>query len=757
MAEGKKVFAELGSSGHGAAAGSDAGSMPSSKGKSYTGEHAGRNGNGNGNGNGNIGGNSQINKALQFFSSIEWEALFKNSTAILMLLVFLCLAMLLVPVPAPFLDFFMIVNLLLSLVVMITVINIDSPIGFSTFPTVLLLTTGLRLAVNVSSTRLILSQGVNFEGQVVRSFSDFVTGGSYFIGIVIFIIIITVQFFVITRGASRSSEVAARFKLDALPGKQMAIDADLNAGVINEQESINRRVKIQQEADFYGAMDGAAKFISGEVIASIIIVFINILGGIIIGGFIRAEGIVLAGENYVRFAIGDGLAAAVPSLITAVSSGIIITRSSEQKKIAKNISDQIFTSPLTFFLLGGFTGLIGFIPGFPKAVSFFIAASCMYIGYYIMKQKRTMDTESEIQKEQSKVEQEDEVLSPEKIVQGIQVDPIEIELGYELIVLADVNRGGDLLERVKKSRRQIALELGFVMPQVRITDNMQLKGNEYQIKIHGASVGSAILMLGKLLAIDSSAGNLKLEQEQTTDPVFSLPAYWIDEPQRTLADKKGFTVVDLPTIVSTHLSETVKRFTREILGRKETQALLDVVKKNNPALSAELKSATVKTSYVQKVLRYLLDERVSVRNIETILEVILDYTGEEKAAFSDVVDRVRFSLRRQICSVVADSAKNMNAYVLSKEIEEEILQNLKETSELRFIALAPDAAKKLFSAVFEKIRHMKEKGYQPLIVTDNLLRRPLRDLMARSMSDLVILSAEEVADGYYLNVLGEIS
>ncbi|BBM89087.1 flagellar biosynthesis protein FlhA [Spirochaetota bacterium] len=707
------------------------------------------------------GGNSATNGDLRssllgFFNTFRIDELWKNSSTVLVLLVMVGLMMILVPLPAPLLDFFMIVNIIIAITIIITVINTKNPLEFSTFPTVLLFATGFRLAVNISSTRLILSQGINFNGQVVQAFANFVTGGSYWIGVVIFIIIITVQFFVITRGANRSSEVIARFKLDALPGKQIAIDSDLNAGLINEQQAIERRKNIQREADFYGSMDGAGKFISGEVLASIIIIFINIIGGIFIGIVVKGEGFQLASESYVKFAIGDGLVAAVPSLITAITSGIIVTRNVEEDNIAEDLSAQLFNSSRTFYIIGLFVLFLGFLPGFPKVISFVLTASAFYIGYVLSKARPPTQTATSEPTEEAAKRTDRDDFSPERIVEGIQVDPIEIELGYELIVMADESKGGDLLDRVRKCRKQLALELGLVIPHVRITDNLQLKGTEYQIKINGSVIGSALLMVGKLLAIDSTGGTLTLEFPQIKDPVFGLPAYWIDEKHRAMADKKGFTIVDPPTIISTHLSELMKLSTDDILGRKETQSILDIVKKNNPPLVKEMEGLSLKISHFQKLLKGLLEERVSIRNVNTILEVLCDNATGDHFHYFDVLERVRQALGRQISATYSDDAKNINAVVLSRKIENDLIEKVKETGGVRFINIDPANLRTLLEAIAKKIAHLKEKGYQPLIVTDSFIRKPLREVCKKSFQDLVVISSEEIASGYYLNILDEI-
>ncbi len=711
----------------------------------------------NGGATNGVNGNTRpLGNFLAFLNSFRIDELWKNSSTVLVGILLVVLLMILVPLPAPILDFFMIVNLLLALAIIITIINVKDPLEFSTFPTILLFATGLRLAVNISSTRLILSQGVNFNGQVVQAFANFVTGGSYWIGVVIFMIIITVQFFVITRGANRSSEVIARFKLDALPGKQIAIDSDLNAGLINEQEAIERRKHIQREADFFGSMDGAGKFISGEVLASIIIIFVNIIGGIFIGIVIKGEGLQLASESYVKFAIGDGLVAAIPSLITAVTSGIIVTRNAEGNNIAEDLSIQLLNTPRTFYIIGLFVLFLGFMPGFPKIVSFILTAAAFYIGYLLSKKYPVTVPPPTAQEAAAQMSSASDELSPERIVEGLQVDPIEIELGYELIVLADEKRGGDLLDRVRKCRKQLALELGLVIPHVRITDNLQLKGSEYNLKVNGSVMGAATLMVNKLLAIDSTGGKLKLPLPQVVDPVFKLPAYWIEESGRSNADKQGFTIVDPPTVISTHLSEAMKNSTDELLGRKETQAILDIVKKNNAPLIKELDGLGLKIGHVQRVFKGLLSEHVSIRNVNIILETICDHATGERFHYHDVLGKVRQALKRQLSAAYSDDAKNIGALALSRELESELIEQLKESDGVRFLNITPDKLRVLLERIARQLADIKEKGYTALIVTDGYLRRPLYEFTHKSFSDINIISSEEIASDYFLNILGEI-
>ncbi len=686
------------------------------------------------------------------FNFLQLVRIAKNPTFLVLFLIISGITLVLVPLPGFMLDFFMILNIILSLIIIITVISSNNNLDFSVFPTMLLLTTSFRLIINISSTRLILSEGVAFNGNVVKAFADFVTGGSYFIGIIIFIIIITVQYLVITKGSNRASEVSARFKLDSLPGKQIAIDADLNSGLIDEKEAIRRREVVQKEADFYGSMDGASKFISGEVVASIVIVLVNIIGGIIIGLVIRSEGFQQAGESYIRFAIGDGLVAAIPSLIISVSTGIVVTRSISEKNISDDLYAQVFRNPVAYYLISAFLVITSLLPGFPWLVFLPLALLFGYLGYSLQKKiNQNLEEEKIDQIKESVPEEED--LSPERIIEGLEYDPLEIELGYELIYVADKSQGGDLLERIKKSRKQLALELGLVIPQVRITDNLQLAGNEYSIKINGAIVGQAEMQLNKLLAIDTAMTNIKLSANQVNDPVFNLPAYWIEEEDKLNAEKQGFTIVDIPTIMTTHLMQIIKNNANEILSRKDTQMLLENAKKNNSILFDELKNSKIKTGDIQYLLGELLMEEVSIRNINLILETIVDNVKNEGMSLDDILEKIRQRLKRQISHQIADSQKNINFFILDAKWVEHMYKALQKVGDSNYLNLDPEAMERLIKKLSKTINSMNEKGYKPTLLIDSFLRKPLKTILNSKFKDLKIIAKEEISEGFKLNII----
>ena len=558
---------------------------------------------------------------------------------------------------------------------------------------------------------------------------------------------------VITKGATRVSEVSARFKLDSLPGKQMAIDADLNAGLITEQEALTRRKAIQEEADFYGNMDGATKFVSGDVRLGIVITLVNIIGGIVVGMIVRSEGFQEALQSYVMLAVGDGLVSQIPSLLVATATGVVVTRSISVGTLGSDLSDQLFTNPKILYVTGIFVGILGFIPGFPTVIFLSASGVMIYIGYYLSKQKREEEIKGELKSEADEIKQEDE-FTPEKMVDLVSVDPLEIELGYGLIPLVDKNSGGDLLERIKKSRKQIVLDLGVIVPQLRITDNMQLEADEYVIKISGGEVGRSSIKINQFLAMNTSGTEAILEgKEVIREPVFDLRAHWIEENEKEDVEKKGFTVVDGPTIVATHLTEVIKRNAHEIMGRKEVKSILENIKKKNPSLLEEIDKLQIKVGDIQKILKELLKERVSIRNINLILEVICDHASIV-SEHEMLGEYVRSALKRQISANLADKGKNLNGIVFSPELENELVSRITEIEGTQSVLnVSTEILSKFVDRIGVAIKEVRQKGFDDLVIVDPLLRKPLRNLLFRYFKNLNILSLNEVADGYNINVV----
>ncbi|HOM10196.1 MAG TPA: flagellar biosynthesis protein FlhA, partial [Spirochaetota bacterium] len=558
--------------------------------------------------------------------------------------------MLVIPLPTFLLDFLMAISIMLGILILLVVMYVPRSFDFSVFPALLLITTVYRLALNVSSTRLILLQGAAFDGKIIRTFGEFVVGGNYVIGFIVFVILVAVQFVVITKGATRTAEVAARFTLDAMPAKLMSIDSDLSNGIINEEEALRRRREVRKEADFYGAMDGASKFVQGDVKVGIIITIVNIIGGFIIGMVMRGESFDVAVHTYTLLSIGDGLVAQIPSLLITTATGIIVTRAVSEDSLGKDLSAQLGSQPRALMLTAAALGLSAIIPGFPKITLILLALGIGALGY-LLKQ-----TEEE-QIEKTKIEQKEAALKthkPESVIPLIQVDPLEVEIGYSLIPLADPDQGGTLLDRITNIRRRSALEMGLIVPPIRIRDNMELAPQDYSILIKGVEVGHGSLQVGKLMAMDPGTVEEKIEGVEFTEPVFNLKAIWIDPDNRDIAERRGYTVVDCPTIIATHLTEIIRRHADEILGRQEVQQLIDTIKNDYPAVVNELVGdKKLSIGEIQKVLQNLLRERVSIRNMVTILETLASYSDYTKD-IGLLTEYVRVALARQICREYAD-------------------------------------------------------------------------------------------------------
>ena len=683
-----------------------------------------------------------------------WTGLLRDTTQLIVIAMIASIAMLVIPMRVEILDFVQIVSIILSLIIMITVINSKSALDFSIFPTLLLFTTLFRLAINVSSTRLILTEGINFQGKVITAFADFVIGNNIVVGVIVFIIITAVMFMVITKGSTRVSEVSARFQLDAMPQKQLAIDTELSQGLIDEKQAMQRREAIQEEATFYGNMDGASKFVSGDIKVGILITVVNIIGGLITGMAMRGEDFNSALQGYVILSIGDGLVAQIPALLISTAAGIIVTKSTSKLGLGLDVKGQLFSNPMSLYISGGFVFLLSFLPGFPLIVFWIVAGCLFYLGYYISRSQKEDKLKDELEHEKEDIEKED-LSTPEKMVDLVQVDALEIELGYSLIPLVDKNAGGDLLDRIKKSRRQIVMEYGLIVPQVRITDNMQLDPEEYAIKLNGDTIGGDHLKMDSLLALNTGGTTNGLEGEKTTEPVFGLPAYWIAEEQKEKAEHLGYTVFDAPTIVATHLTELIKRHGGDLMGRKEVKNILDSVQKRNPIIIEEMNKLNVKTGDVQKVLQGLLNEGISIRNIETILEVICDHAGAYSSV-EQLIEWVRAKLQRQISSRFSDGSKNIHVVVFSPELERELIGLVAEGDASYAINLSPGALSNLVSRTGEKIRLVSEKGYNPILITDATMRRAIYNVLSRTYPNLGVMAYSEVAEGYNLDVLERI-
>ena len=656
--------------------------------------------------------------------------------------------MLIIPLPTVILDLLMAVNLMLSLLIILLVLYNSDPLEFSIFPTVLLISTVFGLALNVSSTRLILGEGAEFNGRIIRAFATFVVGteGSQglVIGFIIFIILVAVQFMVITKGATRVSEVAARFALDGLPAKQMAIDAEYSAGAITEEETRGRKKHLDDTVQFYGSMDGATKFISGTVKVSIVITMVNIIGGLIVGTTIHGEPLQQALGTYVSLTIGDGLVSQVPILLVSVATGLIVTRSISEGSFGSDVQSQFSRQSRIYFVAAAFMAVMGILPGFPWYLMFPLALLTGFLAYRL---NRRGAAESEALPESAPEETQE--ISP-----VVPLDPISLELGFGLIPLVDKDQGAELLERVTRIRKESALDLGLVVPRIRIMDNMRLEPSEYTFKLRGTEVGRGTIRMGHLMAINPGGERESPEGESTTDPAFGLPAKWITEASRERAERAGFTVVDGPSIIATHLTEILKKHAGEIIGRQEIRAMLDTLKTDYPAVVEEVTKA-FSLGEIQKILQGLLNERVSIRNLVVILETLGDFSSISKNT-SYLVEKTRQALRRQLSLQYADDKKVIHALTIAPAVEKVIIESRTESAGGDTAALDAVFHRRWINAAANAVQTAQSAGQWPLILCSEAARPLVRSSTIRDLPELVILSVPEIADGFSIETLGEI-
>ncbi|WP_017813693.1 MULTISPECIES: flagellar biosynthesis protein FlhA [Paenibacillus] len=659
--------------------------------------------------------------------------------------------MMILPIPAWLLDVLLIVNISLAMIILLIAMNTKEALEFSIFPAMLLITTLFRLALNISTTKLILGQGE--AGSVVATFGSWVAGGQIAVGFIVFLILVIVQFIVITKGSERVAEVGARFTLDAMPGKQMSIDADLNAGLINEQQARERRSKIEREADFYGAMDGASKFVKGDAIAGIIILLINLIGGFIIGIAIHGMAFADALSTYSILTIGDGLVSQIPALLISTAAGLIVTRASSEGNLADDITKQLFSYPTLLYIVAGVITLLGlftpihFLTTFPLAILLFIAARRMQANL----------TQKMVEAEQHEEEQQiEEVRSPESVINLLQIDPIEFEFGYGLIPLADTQQGGDLLDRIIMIRRQCALELGLVVPVIRIRDNIQLKPNEYVIKIKGNIVGGGELLLNHYLAMSPGFDDDSITGIETLEPAFGLPALWIDELTKDRAELSGYTVVDPPSVVATHLTELIKKHSHELLGRQETRSLVDNLRENYPVLVDELIPSVLSVGDVQKVLVKLLKEKISIRDMVTIFETLADYGAYTKDP--DVLtEYVRQSLSRQITQQFTSQGETLRVITVGPNLEKKIAESVQQSEQGTYLALDPVSTQSMYQKINEQVNRLLQMGQQPVVLTSPAIRMYLRQLIERTMQDIPVLSYSELEPNVEIQSVGVVN
>lgn len=643
-----------------------------------------------------------------------------------------------VPLPSALMDILLAANITAAVIILLTTIYVKTPLEFSVFPSLLLATTLARLVLNVATTRLILTQAasdkIDAAGGVITAFSQFVAGDRIVVGLIIFVIIVVIQFMVITKGATRISEVAARFALDGMPGKQMAIDADLNAGIIDEHEAQQRREEITQQADFFGAMDGASKFVRGDAVAGIIITVINIIGGLIIG--VGQEGMAFAeaGSLFTRLTIGDGLVSQVPAFLISLAAGLLVTRSSRKTNMPAQFIDQMFSRPQALAVAGGFLGVLIFtsLPRLPLIV---LGGACLGLARVLQNKQSADEAEADAQPAEP---------PPEKRVEDfLAVDPMEIELGVGLIRLADPARGGDLLDRVQKVRHNIAGEVGLVMPKVRIRDNMRLEQNEYRIKIADMPVAQAAIEPGLLLAIDSGLTTGTVDGIQTKDPAFGSEALWITHSKQDEAEMVGYTVVEPGAVLATHLTEVCRRHADEVLTRDAAKGLIDELKQSSPTVVNELIPDVMSLAEVQGVLQMLLREQVSIRQLATILEALGDNASKTKDPIL-LTEYVRHRLARQLCTKYRDADAQLHVVALDPTLEDKIRSGFEHTERGLFVRLAPAAIEKISHAIGAEIEKLATQGHSPVLLVSPQIRAAVKQMTETSLPQLVVLSFNEV-------------
>ncbi len=648
------------------------------------------------------------------------------------------IAVLVIPIPTALLDFALAFNITFSLVVLLTTLYVTRPLDLSVFPGMLLIVTLMRLALNVASTRLILGQA--YAGEVINSFGNFVVQGNYVVGFIVFVILVIIQFVVITKGAGRISEVAARFTLDAMPGKQMAIDADLNAGIITDKEARERRNQIAREADFYGAMDGASKFVRGDAIAGVLITLINVIGGFVIGVALNGMSLSQALRTYTLLSIGDGLVTQIPALLVSTASGIIVTRAAADSNMGVDLTRQLTRQPRAILVTAAVLFIFGLLPGMPTLTFMTLGAAVGGIGYvtHEVKKRKTRDTIEAEREAAAQRRQPQE--RPEDL---LKIDALGIEIGYGLIPLVDPNQGGDLLDRIATMRKQLASELGIVVPPVRIRDNVQLAPSQYQVKVKGVSVAGWELMVDHLLAIDPGYVEDRIEGFDTTEPAFALKATWIIPGLREVAETKGFTVVEPVSVLITHVTEVIRKAAPEILSRQDVHHLVNTLKEDYPALVDAVIPDVVPLGTVQKVLQSLLRERVAIRDLATIVETLSDYVGATKEP-EVLSEYVRMALKRQITEMHKDKDNCIHVFTIDPALEQTLSESIQNTKQGLTLAVEPALAGALLDKIGEQVNTMETAGQRPLCLCSPNIRLVLRRLVEMKYPELAVVSYNEI-------------
>ncbi len=674
---------------------------------------------------------------------------------VLVAMILSVLFLIIIKLPPVLMDCALVLNVTLSIVILLTSIYVAKPLDFSVFPSLLLMTTFYRLALNIATTRLILGNteagpdALYAAGRVIRAFGLFVAGNNAVVGAVVFAIIVIIQFVVITKGATRISEVAARFTLDAMPGKQLSIDADLNAGLIDEETARKRREDVMREADFYGAMDGASKFIRGDAIAGIIITLVNVIGGFAIGITQRGMTVQEAADIFTKLTIGDGLVTQIPALVVSLSAGLIVTRSTARADLGKDLVGQVFSEPRSLFITSGF--LLVLVPsGLPVPVLLGLSAAMAGLGWMLLKSRQEQARKALKPKEPKKPE-------PETVKERtLALDPLEIEVGYGLIGLVDGVGMGKLPDRIGSIREKIAAELGFVVPSVRIRDNMQLEPNQYVVKLRGVQIAKWQIEPEHFLAMAAQEGIEPIEGKETKDPAFGLKATWIGQQAAARAEALGYTVVDPTSVMATHLAELIRRHAADLLTREEVASLIERVKQKSPAVVAEVVPDLLKVGQIQKVLQLLLRESVSIRDLETILETLADWAARTKDP-EILGEYVRHALSRAICERYMGADGKLHAVTLDPNIEEFIDQAIERTERGSYLALSPDVSARIYKEVGEKLKNLVARGHTAIVLCAPQIRFQLRKLLSAQMPDIVVLALSELLPEVEVEVVGNVA
>jgi len=676
----------------------------------------------------------------------------KNSDVYMSVGIISVLVIMIIPLPTWLLDILLSCNITFSVVLILISIYIVEALEISIFPSLLLFTTLFRLAINISSTRLILlngDQGTAAAGQVIKAFGTFVVGGNYVVGVVVFAILVLINLIVITKGSGRIAEVAARFTLDAMPGKQMSIDADLNNGIIDEEEAKIKRVKLEKESDFYGSMDGASKFVRGDATAGIIITFINIIGGLIIGVLQKDMSILEAAETYTLLTVGDGLVSQIPALMISTAAGIIVSRAASDGHMGEQFTTQLIVHPRAFGTASAVLLFFAFVPGLPTVPFLGLAALSGFISYTVAQSSKKLPEPDE---EESKKPIE----GPENVEALLAVDDLEIEVGYGLIGLVDKNQGGELLDRIRSIRRQFALDMGVVVPPIHIRDNLQLPPNAYSFIVRGIEVSRGEIMVDHALAMESGLVEGAIEGIKTKEPAFGLPAKWISEDKKERAQMLGYTVVDPSTVLATHISELLKTHVNEIIGRQEVQSLLDKVAEKNPKLVEELVPNLLSLGGVQKVLQNLLKEKVSIRNLVTILETLADFAPATKN-IDLLTEYVRQSLARHITKQYVSEDGTLYLLTLDPKIEDLLTGAIQHAERESFLSLDPNTAQKIIKNIENKIKKFTETQSHPIVLCSPPVRIHLKRLVERFITNLAVLSHSDIDTKTKIKSLGVIN